>query len=478
MKKVILSVALVATSLLSHAGGYLTNTNQNVTFLRNPAQDAAINLNGVYSNPAGVSFMDKGFHIGLNWQAAFQTREITSTFAPFAYGVNNGGQPTKTFKGEAKAPFVPSLQAAWVGDRWSIHLNAALVGGGGKAEYEQGLASFEAPIALIAGKVIQKQANLFKGYTVDAHMEGRQYYFGTTLGASYKLNNNWAAYAGVRAVLASAHYEGHLKKFQLLTTAGQFLDAAPLLDMAVKGATKAGAKGAEVELIQQGAALAKGVEIDTEQSGFGFAPILGLHYHNSRLDLAAKYEFSTRIELTNESENNAVAEAVPSLSAYHNKVKTRSDIPALLTLGARYALLDGLRLSAGYHLYFDRDAQSGHKFTELKNKQIDGNTQELLFGAEYAITPDIEVSAGVQRTIYPNTDAMMHDASFTVNSTSLGLGVGYTLSDRVKLNVAYFQTFYDKYTKTSQKYNELPAPGTDIFTRSNQVVGVGVEVKI
>lgn len=485
MKKIFLSVALVATTLVAQAGGYLTNTNQNVAFLRNPAQDASINLNGVYSNPAGVSFMEKGFHLGVNWQAAFQTREVTSSFAPFALGMKNAGQSSKLFKGEAQAPVIPSLQAAWVGERWSFHLNAALVGGGGKAEYKQGLASFESLVAaygaLAATRLdINRDGKYgdFKGYDVDAHMSGRQYYFGATLGAGYKFNDNWAAYLGARAILASAHYEGYLRNMQLLTAGNQLTPAAPIFAGAAQAAATAGAPAPIVAQLRQGAALASGVAIDTEQSGFGLAPILGLHYHNNRLDLAAKYEFSTPIELSNKAKNNAVAEASPNLAAYHDGAKTRSDIPALLTLGARYAVLDGLRLSAGYHLYFDQAAQSGSATTGWKNKAIDGNTQELLFGAEYDVTSDIEVSAGLQHTMYPNTDAMMHDASFTVNSTSLGLGVGYKLSERVKLNVAYFQTFYDKYTKQSANYNGTQIAGSDVFTRTNQVVGVGVEVKI
>ncbi|MCI5855401.1 MAG: hypothetical protein MR005_07705, partial [Prevotella sp.] len=52
------------------AGGLLTNTNQNVTFLRNPARDAAIGIDGVYSNPAGVIFLGEGFHLSLNIQNA------------------------------------------------------------------------------------------------------------------------------------------------------------------------------------------------------------------------------------------------------------------------------------------------------------------------------------------------------------------------------------------------------------------------
>ena len=49
----------------SFAGGILTNTNQSVYFLRNPARDAAIGLDGVYSNPAGVEFIKDGFHLGF-----------------------------------------------------------------------------------------------------------------------------------------------------------------------------------------------------------------------------------------------------------------------------------------------------------------------------------------------------------------------------------------------------------------------------
>ena len=56
MKKTIAAAAALAISVCSYAGGILTNTNQSVDFLRNPARDAAIGLDGVYSNPAGVVF--------------------------------------------------------------------------------------------------------------------------------------------------------------------------------------------------------------------------------------------------------------------------------------------------------------------------------------------------------------------------------------------------------------------------------------
>jgi hypothetical protein len=73
------------------AGGILTNTNQNVAFLRNPARDGAIDIDGVYSNPAGVAFLKDGLHLSFNWQAAFQTRTIDTTSPYFEIGAQNNG---------------------------------------------------------------------------------------------------------------------------------------------------------------------------------------------------------------------------------------------------------------------------------------------------------------------------------------------------------------------------------------------------
>ena len=113
MKKSLLASLVLMLSVLSAtAGGILTNTNQSVLFLKNPARDAAIGLDGVYSNPAGVVFMPEGFHVAFNWQYAHQTRTITSTNPVFKLGRKNNGSEVKEFEGVADAPIIPSLQAA------------------------------------------------------------------------------------------------------------------------------------------------------------------------------------------------------------------------------------------------------------------------------------------------------------------------------------------------------------------------------
>ena len=139
MKKQLLTFAAVLmTGTSALAGGYLTNTNQNVAFLRNPAQTGTIGVHGAYSNPAGVGFLDKGWYLGLNSQTAFQTRQIDSDYAPFALGLQNEGKSKKHFEGRTTVPVIPSFDLAYVHDEhWFGSFHFGITSGGGKAAWSE-----------------------------------------------------------------------------------------------------------------------------------------------------------------------------------------------------------------------------------------------------------------------------------------------------------------------------------------------------
>ena len=121
------------------AGGLLTNTNQSAAYVRNPSRDAAIDVDAVYYNPAGVAFFEKGFHLSLNYQAAVQKRQITSTSPIYQLNQNNQTQE-RYFEGTAAAPVIPSIQFAYViNDNWSVAAQFSVVGGGGTCEFKNGL---------------------------------------------------------------------------------------------------------------------------------------------------------------------------------------------------------------------------------------------------------------------------------------------------------------------------------------------------
>ena len=234
MKKifVMLTSVMLAAATTATAGGILTNTNQSIDFLRNPARDAAIGLDGVYSNPAGVAFLPEGFHIGFNWQYAHQTRTITSTNPVFALGRKNNGNVTKTFEGVADAPIIPSLQAAYNKGNWSVQFNFSVPGGGGKCEFGDGLGSFESVVGNIAYQLqgldqiataLGQPVPGVKGYDMNGFMEGRQYYFGFQLGAAYKILPELSVYGGLRLLYGTATYKAKISNI-MVNTAGGYQD--------------------------------------------------------------------------------------------------------------------------------------------------------------------------------------------------------------------------------------------------------------
>nr|MCR5660390.1 transporter [Bacteroidales bacterium] len=208
------------------AGGILTNTNQNIVFNRMMARDAAIGIDGVYSNPAGVAFLTEGWHLSLNYQYAKQTRTIWTTNPDFMLGMHNNRQEVKKFEGKADAPFIPSVQVAYNKGKWSLQGNIAIPGGGGQCEFDKGIGSFESAVGAIANQMAtsSQQLNaagivspLIAGYDVDAYMRGKQFYLGFTLGAAYKLTDNLSVYGGARLLYGTASYKARLENIAVTT---------------------------------------------------------------------------------------------------------------------------------------------------------------------------------------------------------------------------------------------------------------------
>ena len=190
----------------SFAGGLLTNTNQHILFLRNIARGASLDIDAVYSNPAGVVFMKDGLHLSFNWQSAYQTRTINTTFVPLTAF---GGNPTKQYKGEASVPFIPSLFGVYKKGDWAFSGSFAVTGGGGKATFNEGLGSFESEVSLIP-IMLNTSFPGTNQYEVKSFMEGTQMILGFQLGATYKICDYFSAFGGLRMNYVSNSYFGYL----------------------------------------------------------------------------------------------------------------------------------------------------------------------------------------------------------------------------------------------------------------------------
>ena len=483
MKKLFL---IGATALMvsnsTFAGGILTNTNQNAAFLRNPARGAVIAIDGVYSNPAGIAFMPQGFHLSVSWQAAWQKRlmDVNNNL----FGMNADGKGTsRTFEGVAKAPIIPSFQAAYViNDKWSVSAQFAVGGGGGKCEFAEGLPMFE---ELIGGIVYKNGGN---SYALNQNLTGEQYFYGFQVGASYKITDNFSVFGGARGVLANCSYTGAIANIkangmnaaeysalseqaaagaQQAATAAQQYAAAGMAAEAAKYAAMAEEYKAAAVKAGTVAAMIGDYKLDCSQSGFGITPIIGLDWNLGKLNLAAKYEFRTKINLENESNNSAnltaLATQVPAVAVYADGAKVRSDIPAILTLGAMYQITDNVRAMGGFHYYWDKDA----KGTPIKKGD---NTWEANLGIEWDVNDKVLLSLGGQRTQYGFDDADMQDTNFNISSSAICVGGAYKFSEKIKLNLGYMHSFYGNH-----EFKNANGTACD-YTRKNDVVGASLDI--
>ena len=556
-QKTALAALLLAMATSTQAGGLLTNTNQNIAFNRNFARVGAIGIDGVYFNPAGVAFLDQGFHLSLNFQNVYQTRQITSAFSipafantPYEYPFTlNGGDKTdgsKFYEGKASVPILPSFQVAYNKDKWSFQAGFGLTGGGGKASFNEGLPSFERQIAILPALINQQlptfstllgqQETPATSYSMQSYMSGHQYNFGLQLGVAYKINENLSVFGGARFNYIYNKYEGNItnisadvngnnqnlyeyfgSKAKLLTEKAAALQAqavaaktqadayqaqanaatAPTAKAQLQAAANQYAAGAQqasagAKMVSAGAdklnsskELVKDRYVEVSQRGWGITPILGIDYRTGKWNFAARYEFTTKFNIENNTKRD-------DTQKYENGVNTPNDIPGILALGAQYEVLKNLRVMAGYNHYFDKDARMDNN----KQRFLKHNTQEFLAGVEWDINPSVTVSAGGQRTLYGLGDGKyLTDLSFVTSSYSFGVGAKIKVAKNAHLNVAYFFTNYSKFTKNyedaitigreqvtqpdgtiSVQPKTLATKNTDIFTRTNKVLGVGLDI--
>lgn len=543
--KTVCLTAAIASSSATFAGGLLTNTNQHVAFNRMMSREASIGIDGVYYNPAGVVFMGEGSHLAINWQAAWQTRTINNDYKLFTNNVNNPTTP-RDFKGKAVAPVIPSFQYAYNKGRWSLQGNFALTGGGGKCTFDNGLGSFEKIVSetamgaiglagaidyaankiLVPGSINPdgtiNSAN-FKPmftrndafgndgkYSFNSYMHGRQYYFGLSAGAAYKVTDNFSVYAGLRGIYATCNYYGYVEDIKVGN-----MPLYQVLDPSKENSAN--------------------IELSCDQSGIGFTPMLAVDYKTGRWNFSAKYEFKTRMRLKNKSVNQLpsignlddnlknqmnklftgtfMAAGMPqeqaiikaeltstkvledptvvattagmkqqfdskidkAIGEYADGKKIAGDIPSLLTVGVGYSPIDELRINVGFHWFDDYNATSYNNRNKLLKKR---GTLEFNAGVEYDVTKKITVSTGWQNTNYGLTDEYMDDKSFVVGSNSVGLGGVYHITKKLDFSVAYFHTFYD-HMKTSETVTLAPGVSNTYnsdYTRNNSAFAAGVNI--
>jgi long-chain fatty acid transport protein len=457
----ILAVMAIASAATVHAGGLMTNTNYHIAFDRMMARGATFDIDAAYSNPAGLAWTKEGWQLSLNFQKPWQNRDIKLG-------------DTK-YEGVASAPIVPALFAAYKHDRWAVSSMIGIVGSGGFVKYDDGVPMFNVLLGSTITSLTKNLSDATQGFApvvtpdqFDSEMKGKQYIYGGQLNFTYKILDCLSAAAGIRANYYDGYYRGHVKANH--STMGNLAS----------------------------------LSLDVDQKGWGFTPMISVNYHQGPLTLTARYEFRTKIETKNETNSLSAslnsdqlimapltqlvaAGALPAEQAtamatqikttvegglatytapYQDGVRTRYDMPALLSVAVGYEFTPKLRATLEYHFFDDKNA----KMANDRQKELTHGTHEILAGVEYDINDKFTISCGGQRTDYGLSDGYQQNTSFACDSYSIGLGGAWNISEKVRLNAGYFISLYSDYEKQASY-------GLETYSRTNNVIGLGIDYR-
>jgi len=231
MKKLTLITSLIFIVTIAFGGGIVTNSNQSAYWVRTLVRDAAIGPDAVYFNPAGLTKMQDGFHFSLSSQTIFQNKDVTNDYLYL--------NPTpKKYLGDVKAPVFPSIYATWKMNKIAISFGFNPIGGGGGAEFKNGLPSFEQSIADMVPTLADYGAT---DYRRNVYFKGTSVFFGYQLGITYQLTDLISVYAGARYVSAKNTYEGYLRNVEV-NMGGNWIEVSDAFtNLAVQAAMGAGA---------------------------------------------------------------------------------------------------------------------------------------------------------------------------------------------------------------------------------------------
>ena len=484
-------IALLGFSSIASAGGLMTNTNYHIAFDRMFARGATTEIDAAYSNPAGLAWGHEGWQLSINFQKPWQNRDVEINIDNFLANplVGNPGETFhKKYKGEASAPIVPALFASYKKDRWAISTMIGIVGSGGFVEYDEGVPMFNVPVtakiySTLFQKIYQKLVNtpapsqadvLARDFTLDSSMKGKQYIYGGQVNFTYKFFDFLSAAVGFRANYYDGYYRGHVTAIpgQKIAT---MMGTDPLMDL----------------------------QLDCIQRGWGFAPIVSLDFHKDKWTVALRYEFRTKINPKNDTRTlligasgnvvdvkamaekmgteqtiaalsqTALGDMAGKVAAYLPDEETRYDMPALFVAAVGYDFTPRLRAAAEFHFFDDKNAKMGGK----RQETLSHGTYEVLAGVEYDINKKFTISCGGQRTDYGLTDDYQQNTSFACDSWSLGLGGAWNINEKMRLNASYFCSLYSDYKKHLEKAYGTPYTADKIYSRTNHVIGVGLDYK-
>ncbi len=538
-KNLLIFVSLLMVAQIGFAGGLVHNTNQSTAWTRMLARDASTNIDAVFYNPAGLTKLTDGFHFSINNQSLFQTQTIISSYpylsptpksyegniaAPLfpgvyaawkkgklaiSFGINPiGGGGGATFENGLPSmeipisSLVPSLGSMGVSAYnmdmqfegtsvyWGIQLGATY-------EINDMLSVY------LGGRYVMAK-NTYQGYIKDVTVATPA---GDAAPGAYVNGIGLRTQGGGDAMQPIIDGGGGAYTFEQLEGAGMItateraLMEGGLLALGIPQESIDAMPSATAQATYYGAAqqlfgtatYLTGVTADQDadviQTGSGFTPIIGVNVSlmEERLNFGIKYEFHTKMDLTDEVIDgkgfidggtvNPTTGAFEPTYMFNEGAVTNADIPAFLSIGASYQIIDPLTIQVGYHTYFD--SKAGWATNDDGVELVDKNFNEYAIGLEYNITEKFIVSAGYLAAITGANEFYQDDLGFSLTTNTLGGGFAYKINDMFTAQIGGFFTSYKDITvDKTYALGENQVPYTETYDKETFAISLGIDISL
>lgn len=495
MKKLTFLLACILLANVVYANGLLTNTNQSAQFIRMMSRNASLGIDGAYYNPAGLIKLEDGWHFSINNQSIFQTKTIDTEF-PL---LNDG-----YYEGKTTIPIFPTGFAVYKKKNWAFSFAGGPHAGGGSATYDRGLPSFEIPLSKYAMGLstltplfLQEGLPIVSGYDADLYFEGSSVIWGLQLGATYKINEIFSAYLGVRYTPGNNTYYGEINDISVNTgdqmmLASDYMDlvspvlnqtvavlgvASSTLDAAMSAglvdpnstvtnpqiveimtllgnpdATNQEAVNVMTETKESLEAIqgtdVSNKRVDVEQTGNFFTGIIGVNISpNEFWNIGLRYENKTFLTV----ENNTIED---DLGLFPDGSISRNDIPGIIGVGIGYTDKELFEAQLSFNMYLDKyvswaanvrdiSVWQGIDDSQIRICEIEHNSFDIALGMQFNLSEVFSLSAGSMYQKAGVADNFNSDFRFVTPSyVSVGAGFMWKATDQFTLDFGVSGIFY------------------------------------
>lgn len=380
-----LAFAVAAMSVaFAFAGGVENKTNMSTGYLRNPSRNAEFQRpEAAFYNIAGTAFMNDGLWIEAGNQFVFKEYkhelESDAVIAPLfkLNHVDTASSDTTTVW------LYPDVDAVYHHGDFSAFLNFGVYAGGGSLNFDDGS-------SLIAAKL------LLTGLTSAAanhELKVDSITYGGQVGGAYKFLD------GMLSVGAAFRMVYGTQSMELTSSENSFKTL----------------NGSDT------------VSYDAKATGFG--GVFGVHARPiDKLDLSVQYSTINKIKykIDNVEGNLAAGLGIKDGNKFNN------DLPATLSFGASYSVIDPLLVSFSCNYYFNKQSSMD---SVLGENDYD-NSIEFALGADYKINDMIGASLGFSYSKQGTNDESNSPFAPVLDSFAIGGGVEVTPIENLTLTAA------------------------------------------